>query len=195
MTFWPADFNPRDDVVANLDLAEMDTPDGAVRFIIGTDGVFADSNGDEWIGSSLIGASGLKSAINGIAPAGSVSLSFFQDPNAPDLVEQIRDLGLDYIKGRAIRFYTQPIRSQSEYQAPATPPILWLTRIMRTLSVKASGAQDRVITVGFESWAEHRRSARRIMLNTEGHAILTGSANPSLEFMPTTDTQEESLFG
>jgi hypothetical protein len=79
--------------------------------------------------------------------------------------------------------------------APAVPPIQWMRRTMRTLKFQAEGAQGRSITVTFEAWTEQRRGARRIVLNTQGHAQLIGSKNPSFQFMPTTNFQEEKLFG
>ncbi len=51
------------------------------------------------------------------------------------------------------------------------------------------------MTLTFEAWTENRRAARRIILNTEGHANLIGEANPSLEMIPTVDFEEEKLFG
>jgi len=195
MTFFPTDFDPRDDVIGVLDLCEIDTPDGIQRFMIGTDGIFTDTSGNAWVGSQLITVESLEQAINGVAPGGAVMLAFFQDPDAASLINEVKSLGLDYIKGRAIRFYVQPVRSMAEFYAPTTAPQLWLTRIMRTLEFSVQGPLQRSMSVTFESWAEDRRSARRLILNTEGHAILTGSANPSLEFMPTTDFTEEKLFG
>ena len=50
MSFFPADFDPRDDVVALLDLCAIDTTDGTFRFMVGTDGLFVDSAGQEWCG-------------------------------------------------------------------------------------------------------------------------------------------------
>jgi hypothetical protein len=195
MSFFPANYDPRDDVIAMLDLVELDTPDGPARFIIGTDGMFTDTSGNVWTGSQLIKVSSLQAALDGKAPEGSLTLSFFQDPNADSLIEQIKDLGVDYIAGRPITFYFQPIRSQAEFSAPTIAPIQWMQRTMRTLTFKAGGAQDRSITLSFEAWAENRRTARRIMLNTEGHKSLIGETNVSLEFMPTTDFEEEKLFG
>lgn len=195
MSFFPADFDPRDEVIAVLDLVEIDTTEGAYRFLIGTDGVFRDSAGNEWWGSALASVSGLESAINGVAPEGQIVMSFFQDPSMPDLIAEMKDQGVDYIAGQEIRFFLQPIRSQAEFRAPTTPPVQWMTRIMRQLTYTFSGAQNRQIGVSFETWAEHRKSARRIVLNTEGHEALTGSANPSLEFIPTVNFEEEKLFG
>ena len=133
--------------------------------------------------------------IGGGAPSGSLALSFFQDPLAPNVVADMKRLGLDYIKGRAITFYIQPIKTMAEFSAPTIAPIQWMQRTMRTLTFSASGSQDRTISVGFEAFTENRRGARRILLNTDGHAQILGASNPSLEFMPTTDFKEEKLFG
>ncbi|WP_370281567.1 hypothetical protein [Pseudooceanicola sp.] len=193
-----ADFDAwglRDSVVGMLDLCNINTPDGDFGFLLGQDGVFTDVNGKSWYGSTLISVPKLQSAIDGIAPAGAIDLSFIQDPSSPDLVAQVRELGLDYLDGRPITFWVQPFRSMAEMQAPVLPPHLHLTRTMRSLTFTASGARDRRITLGFEPWTEDRRAARRIALNTEGHAKLTGSANPSLSFMPTETFEEEALFG
>lgn len=194
MSFFPDDFDPRAPVVAMLDLCLIDTSEGPARFIIGTDGVFVDVNDDQWVGSQLVSVGGLQAAIDGIAPSGSVTLSFFQDPNAPSLIQELRDQGQGYVAGRDITFLVQPIRSQSEFSAPTTAPIPWMTRTMRTLSFAANGAQDRQISVGFEAWSEDRRAARRVVLNTEGHARLIGAANPSLKFIPTDDFVKVPLF-
>ncbi|UWQ59969.1 hypothetical protein K3722_07515 [Leisingera caerulea] len=195
MSFFPAGYNRQDDVLGVLDLCEIDTPDGPARFIIGTDGVFTDINGNQWFGTQLASVSSLASALDGQAPEGSLTLSFFQDPDADDLIAQVKALGLDYIRGRPITFYVQPINSQAEFSAPTAAPVQWMQRTMRTLVFSASGAQDRSISVTFEAWSENRRASRRIILNTEGHAKLIGEENPSLEFMPTDDFEEEKLFG
>ena len=195
MAFFPETFNPRDPVIAGLDLCALDTPDGTIRLMIGQDGQFTDLDGNVWTGSQLVGLSSLQSAIDGIAPAGSLTLSFFQDPDAPALISQIRELGADYVNGYAIRFYVQPLNSFADFYAPTIAPLMHTTRVMRTVSFAATGAQDRSISVSFEAWSADRRSARRLIMNTEGHAALIGEANPSLEFMPTSDWQEEKLFG
>ncbi|EEX09629.1 conserved hypothetical protein [Ruegeria lacuscaerulensis ITI-1157] len=195
MSFFPPDFDPTADVVGVLELCEIDTPDGPARFIIGTDGVFTDVSGNQWWGSQLIGVGSLASALNGEAPAGSVTLSFFQDPDADDLIAQIRELGDDYVKNRPITLFKQHFGSMSEMYAPKTAPVPWLQRTMKTISYQFSGAQDRSIVVGFEAVTENRRAARRIILNTVGHSQLLGYENPSLEYAPTTDYEEGKLFG
>ena len=195
MTFWPDGFDPRDPSIAGLHLCEIDTPDGPARFMVGVDGVFTETSGNEWYGSQLIGVGSLQAALDGVAPEGSVSLSYFQDPDAASLIADIKDLGLSYIDGRPIRFYIQPINDLSEFYAPVYPPVPWLTRTMRGINIEASGAQDRRISVSFESPWEARRARRARYYNTAGHAALIGEANPSLEFAPTSDFTEEKLWG
>ncbi|MFY0620037.1 hypothetical protein [Shimia sp.] len=188
-------WNPRDDVVGVLNLVNIHTEDGEFGFLLAQDGVFVDVNGKHWYGSTLLSSPKLQSAIDGVAPAGEISVSFFQQPDAPDLVDQMLSLGVDYVNGHKIEFYLQPICSMAEFSAPTIAPQLELTRTMRKLSYRASGAEDRSIGLSFEPWSEERRAARRITLNTDGHAKLLGAANPSLEYMPTQDFEEEKLFG
>lgn len=195
MSFFPSDYDPTEAVVAVLDMAEVDTPDGVFRFIIGTDGIFTDINSNEWVGSQLLSVAPMELPINGIAPEGSITLSFFQDPNAESLIEKIKELGKDYIDGRTITFYVQPIRSQAEFMAPTTAPLKWATRTMRQIKFSAAGAQDRSIVLSFEGAMENRKTSRRIILNTVGHAALIGEANISLSLMPTVQQDDEKLFG
>lgn len=195
MSFFPAGFDPRDPHIRLFDLAEIDTPDGPARFMMGADGIFTDINGNQWVGSQLITAGSVEAALGGIAAEGSLTFSFFQDPLAPDLIAEIKAQGADYVAGRTVRFFIQPISSAEQMYAPAVPPIQWMRRTMRTLTFSAEGAQGRSITVTFEAWTEQRKGSRRIILNTQGHSQLIGEENPSLQFIPTTNFQEEKLFG
>ena len=188
-------FDPRDDVVGVLDLVNVNTADGDVGFLLGTDGIFTDVTGKRWYGSTLLSASRLQSAINGKAPSGTIGLSYIQDPDQPDLIDQIKAQGGAYLIGRPVTFYWQPLHDMAEFYAPTIAPQMFLSRIMRTVTMTAEGAQTRQISVGFEAWTEDRRAARRIPLNTEGHARILGAPNPSLEFMPTDAFEEEKLFG
>lgn len=195
MSFFPSEEYRSAAIMGGLDLCEVDTLGGPVRFMIGADGVFTDVNGNQWFGSQLGSVSSLGSAIGGQAPEGSLSLSFFQDPDADNLVGQVKALGLEYVADLPVTFYVYPVLSHAEFLAPTIAPIQWLRRTSRSLTYSATGAQDRSITLGFEAWSEKRRAARRIVLNTEGHERLSGSPNPSLEHMPTTNFEEEKLFG
>lgn len=195
MSFFPKGYNPQGEILGALDLCELDTPDGPARFIIGADGVFTDVDGNKWYGTQLASVTSLESALEGRAPEGSITLSYFQDPDADDLIAQIKALGSDYIKGQPIRFYFQPIGSQAELYNPKVAPIQWMQRTQRSLTYRFSGAQDRSIVLGFEAWTENRRAARRTVMNTEGHAKLIGEKNPSLKYMPTTGSKEWLLFG
>lgn len=195
MTLDLVDWSPRDRVVGFLDLVNISTADGDYGFILGQDGKFTDVNGKVWWGSQALSVPKLQSAIHGVAPAGQLRFAWFQDPNGPDLITKMRTLGLPYIDGRTVSFWVQPLREMAELQAPVLAPHRHLSRIMRTLDIGARGAAGRFIEVGFVPWTEDRKSARRIAMNTEGHARLTGSANPSLTFMPTESFEEELLFG
>lgn len=195
MSFFPRGYDPGGVLHGVLDLCEIDTSGGVGRFIIGTDGIFVDVQGNRWFGTQLAGVSSLGSALGGQAPEGNVTLSYFQDPDADDLIAKVKSMGVSAIDGRSISFFVQPCRSLQEFYQPKVPPSRWLTRTMRTLSYSAAGAQDRSITIGFEAWTEKRRAAGRLVLNTEGHARLIGHENPSLKHMPTNDFEEEKLFG
>lgn len=195
MSFFPSGFDANDDAVGVLELVKIDTPDGPARFIVGTDGLFVDVDGNEWVGSTLISSEGTEIALGGAAPTGSLTLSFFQDPTAGSLIEEVNDLGDDYVEGQAITFYVQPIADMGEFYAPSTPPLQFMQRTARKLSFNLAGAQDRSIQLEYESAFEGRSAAPGIVYNTKGHEKLIGSANPSLEFMPTNDFQEEPLWG
>lgn len=195
MSFFPVGFNPRADVVYSFPLVDVETDDGSFGFIPGRDGIFTDVNGKKWYGSALIDLPDLGLSINGTAPTGQISMSFFQDPDAPDLIGQIRELGLEVIEGRPLTIYIQPMNGPEEMYAPVFPPVAVMTRTMRSLSNTADGEVQRSITVTFESPFEDRKTARRRILNTQGHAEILGAPNPSLEFMPTNDFQEQKLFG
>jgi hypothetical protein len=191
----PAGIDPRAQGLGALELVEIDTPDGAARFLLGQDGSFQDVNGLWWRGARLGSVTELQSALQGAAPSGRLTLSYFQDPAAPDLVGQLQALGADYVRGREVRFLVQFFHDPGEVVAPTTAPVLWLTRIMTELSFSASGPRDRSIAVGFETAAQYREAARRLQFNIDGHASLIGYPNPSLTYAPTIDYQEEPLFG
>lgn len=182
------------EIIGKLELVNINTPDGDFGFIVGTDGRFRDINGKLWIGSQLIRAGKLDYSIQGTNPEGELSLAFFQDPDAPDLVSEIKALGADYVANRLISFYVQPITDVADMYAPKVAPVLIMTRTMRTVRFSADGAQNRQIAVTFESAWEFRRAARRLIYNTTDHARLIGENNPSLEFIPTVDFQEQKLF-
>lgn len=194
MSFFPAGFDPRASVVRMLHLCALDTPDGVQRFMIGTDGRFTDVTDAHWYGSQLLTMSGFQSAINGIAPAGRIGMAFYQDAGGPSVIDAIREYGADYLDGRPIDFYVQPLRSGAEFYAPTLEPVQYGRRTMRTVTISLTGPLQREISLGFEAWSEGRRTARRIALNTAGHAALIGEANVSLECMPTTDFTEEKLW-
>jgi len=194
MSNFPEGFDPRADIVIKLDLVLIDTPDGQFGYMVGVDGRFIDTTGRVWWGSQLITAGDLEFSINGTAPTGSLTMSFLQDPDAPNLIAQVRELGSDYVKGREIIFFEQYLTAHEEFYAPTRPPTEILRRRMRQVLVSADGPQKRQISVTFEGPFENRRTARRLVYNTEDHSTLVGAANPSLGFIPRDGKLKEKLF-
>ena len=195
MTFWPAGFDPRAEIVGYMRLASIDAPSGLARFMIGQDGIFTDLNGNVWTGSQLIEPSEMTLSREGKAPAASLSLSYFQDPDAPDLIEQIRESGDSEIRGSTVRFYLQPLTDVSEFYAPQFAPVLRATRVASGLKFEAQGDTVRKISVSLEGPFRARVSARGLFYTPPDHAALIGAANPSLEYMPQDEQQIEKLFG
>lgn len=199
MSFFPAGFDARAESVCKLDLVSIDTPDGLARFVLGGDGIFRDFAGHVWWGSSLIAATDLELSIGGTAPSGSLTLSYSQDTSAgaPGLMAQVRSLGADYVRGRAVTFLVQPLQSIEEFHAPTLAPIPMAVRAASFISFEIDGPQRRAITLGIEGPFSGRNEARGFVYNTADHARLIGSANPSLQFMPTDLYQrpDERVFG
>jgi hypothetical protein len=194
MTFWPAGFDPRSSAISILKLIDIETPDGNFGFML-SDGIFTDVNSKEWWGSSLISVGDTEIAINGTAPSGSITLSFIQDDQAPDLIEQIRALGVEYVAGRKLRFYLQPLNTVEEFWAPVHEPVLFATRTMRKITISASGALERSISVSYEGPFEYRNGTPRMIYNTTDHSQLIGEENPSLTYMPTDNRRDEKIWG
>lgn len=200
MSFFPAGFDPRADLVEVLDLANINTPDGDFGFILGRDGKFVDINGKEWWGSTLIDVPELEMSIDGVAPAGSLTMSWFQDPTQredpenPGLVDQIMALGSDYISGRALTIYIQPMTDRAQLWAPVLAPIQVTELEMRSIAFAMNGPAGRSLTLTWEGAFRGRNSARGLYYTTTDHAKLTGSANPSLTYAPMDNRQPEKLF-
>lgn len=194
MSFFPAEFDPRADVVGALTLAIVNTVDGDFRFMLDNDGVFTDSLGNQWWGSSMFSLPAMEMAMDGAAPSGSIGLSYFQDPAAPDLSAQIAELGADYVKGRALRFLVQPLVSANCLFAPVLPPLQWMQRTMTSISVALNGPTERRIDLHFEGVFAGRNVAPGRYYTTADHELLTGSPNPSLALAPKNLQQDEPLF-
>lgn len=188
-------FDSRAEVVAVLDLISIDTPDGVFRFIAGTDGIFTDTDGNQWIGSRLINSGDMKASIQGEAPSGSLTLAFVPDPSGTDLIAEIRDLGTDYVQGREIIFWDQPLLSMDEFYAPSIAPQRTFTRTAGHIEYDLSGPMERKLTLTFEGPFTGRNSAPGWQYTTNDHATLIGEANSSLSLMPTNTYQEQKLFG
>lgn len=195
MSVFPEGFDPRADVVGVLDLISIDTPDGLARFMPGIDGIFTDVDGHQWVGSTLITPGDMELARGGAAPSGSIGMSFFQDPAAADLVTELRALGAAYVAGREIVFWAQPLLTLNDFYAPTVPPFRVATRLATSPTFGGEGAYQRSIMLAFETGFAGRGEARGWQYTTEDHARLTGSANPSLTYMPTDLAYDEKIFG
>jgi hypothetical protein len=195
MTFFPAGIDPRSDPFYALDLVSVDTVDGVFRFIIGADGIFTDSTGNAWVGAKLIRASDMRVSTQGESPSGSLTLSFIQDPDQPDLIGQVKALGTDYIKERDIVFWVQAFNSVDEFFAPVRPPTRFVTRKGSHIEYQAEGEAQRRIILHFEGPFTGRNAAPGLQYTVADHARLIGAPNNSLRLMPTNTFQVQKLFG
>jgi hypothetical protein len=185
VSFFPPGIDPRDPVRGALELVEIDAVSGPARFIVGTDGRFRDTLGRDWWGSQLITADPVELSRGGKAPGASLVLSWFQDPSASDLIEDLKASGDAEIEGRAVRFYLQHIETMGEFYAPVHAPILRATRIATSLRFEIQGDLARRIVLTVEGPFARRRAVRSLFLTVADHNRLIGDTdNPSLEFMP-----------
>lgn len=195
----PENYDTRAEIVGFIDLVEIDTTVGVFNFIVGQDGWFKSSDGRTWVGSKLISCSEIEFSINGSAPGVELGLTFIQDPDEPDLIAEIRDLGEDVIKNREARFYIQYLQNYEEYYAPAYPPQLITRRTMMNLTYAFDGPQSRRISLQVEGPFNLRSRPVGGRYNTVDHSrrlgLAPGVINPSLEFMPVHSVDEQSLFG
>lgn len=195
MSFWPSGFDPRGEVRGFLRLASIDAPSGLARFMIGQDGRFTDTSTNVWYGSQLIEAGGVTLSRDGTAPAVNISLSYFQDPDAPDLIEALHESGDTAISGAVVRFYLQPINDVAEFYAPVYAPILRATRVAAGMTFNMEGDVARSITLSLEGAFRARASRRGWFYTVDDHARLVGAANPSLGLMPTDSQVLYRLYG
>ncbi len=172
-------------VLRYLELVEIEALSGTYRFIVCATADWTDANGNRWVGHEGIRLSALGEPINGVAPAGSLTLEYFQDPEKPDLFAELQASGDANIDGRALRLYSYFWEREQELYAPTRAPTLEYTFVMRSLTFTVGVGFERALTVHFESVNEWRAVSRAIAMDTAGHALLLdGQANPSLKFAP-----------
>jgi hypothetical protein len=194
MSFFPEGFDPRAEVIGVLDLIKIDTPDGVYGFMPGVDGKFTDIDGQEYWGGILITDGALQMAIQGTAPEGEIGMAFFSDPDGAQLIADIRELGLDYVQGRAITFLIQPLTDMAQFYAPVLSPIQIAQRRMTRISYAMTGPIQRQLSVGYEGVFAGRNAGPGLFYTTEDHAKLLGTANPSLTYMPRDDFTEKQMY-
>lgn len=198
VSVFPDGFDPRAEVAGLIDLVEIDAVSGIARFIIGHDGVFRDALGREWYGSQVIGCTGYDWSRGSSADEGALTMSYFQDPAAGSLIEDLRASGDAEIAGRAVRFYLQPILSMPDFHAPRVPPVLIASKWARAIGFAAEGDTVRQLTLHFEGAMQNRRRRRGFFYTVSDHNRVLGSPeppNPSLEFVPIDGRTDEPLFG
>jgi len=196
MSLLPAGYDPRAEVQGFLDLVSIDAPSGMARFMLGVDGRFTDRSGNDWWGSQLISAQPLEWSRGATAPAGELVLSYFQDPAAGDLIDELRESGDSVLRGRAVVFWRQPIGSMAEFYAPRFDPVRLATRVCGGLRFEIEGDVTRRIVLTVEGPLAQRRAVRPRLYTVPDHNALIGDTdNPSLGLMPRDTLHEEKLFG
>lgn len=185
----------RAEVIGVLHLVEINTLDGPFRFMLGLDGEFTDKDGNVWLGSTILGGSERTMMIGDEAPRGSLSMTFIQDPSMPDVVTDVKALGVDYVYGLPVRFFTQPFMSHEEILAPTESPRLMMTRKATGMTFDIDGPARRVITLAYEGVGATGNLQLRRVYNTADHARLIGRANPSLQYIPQAAENDEPMFG
>lgn len=187
------------DVVGAIVLVELDCTDGVdsypLRFVLSDEASFTDSNGNLWWGSKLISIEQLDFSIGGDAPAVNVTLSYTVDPDVTDLITLVRQYGSAAVRYRPARFYLQYFGAHEEIFAPIYAPVLLTTRRMMNLTYAIDGPQTRAIAVGIEGPFDLRSKPINGRYTDADHRRRTGTEDPSLEFMPTNSSDEQSLFG
>jgi hypothetical protein len=196
LTFWPAGFDPRDPESRILQLVDIDAPSGLARFLVGQDGVFRDHVGNEWWGAQLVDASAVEISRATRAPEGSLTLTWFQDPEAGDLIEDLVASGDSDLEGARVRFFLQPLRSLEDLYAPTLAPVLFATRYAGGVAFGAPDDVTRTIRLTIESvWARRRSSPGTFYTPPDYQRFLGNPSprNPSLDEMPVSDRPNNSL--
>lgn len=191
----PAEYDFQAENVGIIELISLDTTVGVCRFLLGDDARFYDVDGNEWLGSKLITVSDVDYSINGNAPSVEFTFSFIQDPDADDLVARVKALGIDCVKGRDATMYMQYVASFGEIFKPVYPPLVITKRKMQNITYVFDGPQIRAISLTVEGPFALRSKPVGLRYNTADHSRLVGYDNPSLEFMPTNNFDEQPLFG
>ena len=191
-----------DDIVGAALLVELDTTQGFLRFIQArqddeggdVNGTFTDTNGIDWLGSSLISMSDISVPRNGSAPLFDIGVSYTVDPAGGNLSSIVREYGVAAIEGRKAKVYLQYFGATSEMFKAVHAPYLQSTYIMRKLNYSLAGAQQRSVSVTCEGAFPLRSKPANGRYIVTDHQRKTSTTDVSLGFMPTNNNDEESLF-
>jgi hypothetical protein len=195
----PASFALDAEIVGALILVELDCTDGVdsypLRFVLNDEASFTDTSGNLWWGAKLISIDQLDFSIGGDAPAINIRLSYTVDPYKTDLITLVRQYGSAAVRYREAKFYLQYIGQHEEIFAAVNAPVLLTTRRMMNLNYFIDGPKSRAVAVGIEGPFDLRSKPVNGRYTDADHKRCTGTSDPSLEFMPTNNSDEQSLFG
>lgn len=183
-----------DEAVAAALMVELNTSEGALRFLFGENGVFRDISGNDWIGSTLMRIGEVEQNNNGTAPTWEVSLTYVYDPAKTDPISVVREFGVAAIDGRRAKLYFQYFARIEEMYAPIYEPILISTHTMRRLVTKIDGPQTRSIAVICEGPYPLRSNPTNGRY-TDADQRRRANGDPSLEFIPNHGFDDQPLFG
>lgn len=192
---FPEEYDFSAENVGIIELVHLNTAIGPARFILNEDGFFRDTSGNVWTGSKLISVSEIEYSVNGSAPAIELSFSFIQDPDSEDLVQAVKDMGLAAVKGRDATFYIQYLSAFGEFFKPVFPPQKLTVRKMTNIGYSFDGPQIRGLSLTVEGPFNLRSRPLGLRYNTADHSRRVGHDNPSLEFMPNNQFDDQPLFG
>lgn len=184
-----------DEAVGAAMLIELDTAQGFIRFFKGEDGLFTDTNGVQWIGSSLISLGEISVPRNGAAPSFEIGVSYTPDPDGGDLISIVRQYGVAAVVGRSLKIYFQYFGGTEEMFAPIEAPYLLATYTMQKLNYSVNGPKQRSVSVVCEGAFPLRSKPANGRYTVADHQRRTDSSDVSLKFMPTNSFDEEPLFG
>lgn len=195
----PASFALDAEIVGALILVELDCTDGVddypLRFVLNDEASFTDTASNLWWGAKLISIDQLDFSIGGDAPAINITMSYTVDPDKADLITLIRQYGSAAVRYRSAKFYLQYIGQLDDVFAAVHDPVLLTTRRMMNLNYIVDGPKSRAVAVGIEGPFDLRSKPVNGRYTDADHRRRTGTSDPSLEFMPTNSSDEQSLFG
>ncbi len=181
---FPVEFEFDGEFVGLLLLAELQTQEHTLRFILNDEGKFTDINSNVWLGSKLISMGDVEFSTGGDAPSSQIVLSLGSDPDAIDVVSEVQQYGVDAVRHRPCNIYVQYLGEIEERYSAIHEPILITSREMYNIRYNFDGPQTRQISITMEGPFNLRSQPINGRYTDEDHRRRSGTGDPSLEFMP-----------